>query len=128
MATPNIDLSAFMPITYTGSISSGGQSEFKIGGSTVSRPECPLEGSVLVTVVAPTKGRPKLMADGGGYSYQSITECSGSPGNWRGSYTIVVPKRTTVRAYFYYFGSESYAEDVGKPVSITFTSLGELKN
>ena len=128
MTTPNIDLSAFMPVTYTGAIGSDGQSTFKIGGSSVTRPECPLEGSVLVTVVAPTKGRPRLMADGGGYSYQSITECPGSPGNWRGSYTIVVPKRAAVRAYFYYYTSEVYAEDVGKPVSITFTSLGELKN
>lgn len=128
MTTPNIDLSAFMPVTYTGVIAPGGQTEFKIGGSAVSRPESPLKGSVLVTVVAPTKGRPYLYADGGGYSYQPITECPGSPGNWRGSYTIVVPKRTTVRAYFHYPLSEVYAEDVGKPVSITFTSLGELKN
>lgn len=117
-----------LPVTYTGVIGSSGQTNFKIGGSSVSRPECPLEGSVFVTVVAPTKGRPHLYADGGGYSYQLITECSGSPGNWRGSYSIVVPRRASVRAYFYYSSSEVYAEDVGKPVSITFTSLGELKN
>ena len=128
MTAQNMAWDAFMPVTYTGSILSSGQAGFRIDGSLVSRVDCPLEGSVLVTVVAPTKGRPRLMADGGGYSYQSITECPGSPGNWRGSYSIVVPKRAVVKAYFYYFPDEVYAEDMGKPVSITFTKFGELKN
>lgn len=117
-----------LPVTYVGFINSDGQHEFRIDGTNHIRPPSPYSGNVLVQFVCPTKGRPTLYADGGGYKYQLIKEVNGAPGYWVGSFNLNVRRGQSVRSYAYYPGSQILAEDAGSPISVTFTPLGELKN
>lgn len=129
MTTPNIDLDVLMPVTYTGTFAGEtGQADFTINRKKVQRVAVPFTGQVMVQIVSGTETPVFGYAHGGGYRFAGLSYATGSPGNWRCVYNVVVNKGGTVDAYPNIGTSDSHAKNVGAPVSITFFPMGEHKN
>lgn len=129
MTTPNINLDVLMPITYTGKFAGEtGQADFIINRQKAQRVAAPFTGQVMVQIVSATKTPVFGYANGEGYRFASLAYATGTAGNWRCVYNIVVNKGETVDVYPYIGTSDSHAENIGAPVSITFFPMGEHKN
>ena len=129
MTTPNLDLGALMPVTYTGTFAGeSGQADFTISGKKIQRVPVPFTGQVMVQIVSGTETPVLCYANGGGYKFANLSSSTGSPGNWRSAYNVVVNKGQAVDAYPYIGTSNAHPKNVGAPVSITFFPMGEHKN
>lgn len=129
MTTPNINLDVLMPITYTGTFAGEtGQADFTINRQKVQRVAVPFTGQVMVQIVSGTETPVFGYANGGGYKFANLVKATGSAGNWRCVYNVVVNKGQTVDVYPYVGSNDGHAKNVGAPVSITFFPMGEHKN
>lgn len=127
MATSDIDV--LTPVTYTGTFKGeDGFANFVVNGQSGNRIASPFTGQVMVQIVSGTETPVFGYADGGGYSYANLTQATGSAGNWRCTYNIVVNKRQTVNVYPHIPSYGSHTKNAGAPVSITFFPVGEHKN
>ena len=128
MTTPIGD-NFVLPVTYTGSFDAPtGTATFKIDGKSVSNVPVPFTGQVLVQIASGSKAPVFGYANGGGYKYNSIVFSTGDAYGWRCVYTVVVNKGQLVTAYPYIGSNDSDPRNVGAPVAITFTPIGNHQN
>ena len=129
MATPNIDLNAIMPATYTGTFTGdSGQADFTINRKKVQRVTVPFSGQVMVQIVSGAETPMYGYANGGGYRFANLAYATGSAGNWRCVYNVVVVRGQSVDVYPYISANDGDAKNVGAPVSVTLYPMGEHKN
>ena len=127
MTTRNFEM--LLPVTYTGTFAGEtGLADFTINRKKVQRVPVPFTGQVMVQIVSGTETPVYGYAHGGGYTYANLTYATGSRGNWRCVYNIVVTRSQSVDAYPSIGGNDGHAGNVGAPVSITFYPMGEHKN
>lgn len=127
MTTPNFE--KLLPITYTGTFAGdSGQADFTINRQKTNRIACPFTGQVMVQIVSGTETPMYGYANGGGYQFANLVRATGSAGNWRCVYNIVVGRGQSVDVYPYIGKNDSHAGNAGSPVSVTFYPMGEHKN
>lgn len=118
-----------LPVTYTGTFAGEtGLAVFTINRKKVHRVPVPFTGQVMVQIVSGTETPVYGYAHGGGYKYANLVTATGSAGNWRCVYNIVVGRGQPVYVYPHISNINAAPGNSGAPVSITFYPMGEHKN